>query len=446
MADHDRSRTGLQTAADFARFARSVVRIAKAAATSGLQGAAIAAAKESLPLLIKLCICILVVLLTLPILIFTALPNIFFGYDSSKTGAVIGMTRQAMQIGGAYMSLEDFENTQMDSLVTSIASEYEERGDEISHIEVNSDFDEDDLLWFIAINSVDYRQDLNEMDAEEIRQLGVSRLHYFADLITDGDGSSILQITVEHLDPDDLMDQLSFDDDARIWAGALYETLAKSDVLERYASYFEPYRPSYGGDTSYGGSVEHGGSYKNEIDISQFVEPDSKNNLDLAAYAIQAWENNWGYVWGTYGNVLTESLFQYKLQQYPDGVGNYEGFIREHWLDRRTADCVGLIKGYGWLDADTLTINYATNGMPDYGANQMYQAAVDSGADHGSMPTLPEIPGLAVWKSGHIGIYIGGGYVVEAMSTKNGVVRTEVEGRGWVGWCKIPYIEYLEES
>ena len=91
-----------------------------------------------------------------------------------------------------------------------------------------------------------------------------------------------------------------------------------------------------------------------------------------------------------------------------------------------------------------MSIGYAENGMPDYGANQMYQAAVDAGADHGLISTMPEVVGLAVWKDGHIGVYIGGGYVIEAMSTKKGVVKTQVEGRGWEGWCKIPYIEYLE--
>jgi len=30
------------------------------------------------------------------------------------------------------------------------------------------------------------------------------------------------------------------------------------------------------------------------------------------------------------------------------------------------------------------------------------------------------------------------------MGTKYGVVRTEVAGRGWQGWCRIPYIEYRE--
>ena len=60
----------------------------------------------------------------------------------------------------------------------------------------------------------------------------------------------------------------------------------------------------------------------------------------------------------------------------------------------------------------------------------------------GTIDTMPDIPGLAVWHDGHIGVYIGGGQVVEAMGTKYGVVKTELAGRGWTHWLKIPYINY----
>ena len=139
-----------------------------------------------------------------------------------------------------------------------------------------------------------------------------------------------------------------------------------------------------------------------------------------------------GYVWGTYGNVLTESLLAYKVSQYPDGVGNHENFIRAHWLGGRTTDCVGLIKGYSWLSPETMTIDYGTHGMPDIGANQMYYTARESGP----ISTMPDIPGLAVWHEGHIGVYIGGGQVIEAMGTKNGVVKTELAKRNWTHWLK----------
>ncbi len=399
------------------------------------------------PFLVKAVAVISVLLLLNPLMIFTALPNMFFGYGSSETEEITRMTEQAMTIGGIYTSLEDFDSTQVDSIVTSIANEYEENGTTIDKIEVSSDVEEEDLLWLIAINSVAHQQDLDAMSAEDVRSFCTAHLVLTPSLdFLTGEGDAVnttLKIQIEKPDPDQLMDQLGFDEEAKTWAGAMFEVLRDSDALKKYASYFEEFHPSYEGDTSYeggGSNLEHGSGQGSAIDTSHFVSPGTKNNLDLAAYAVQAWENNWGYVWGTYGNVLTESLFAYKLKQYPDGVGKYKDFIRANWLGRRTADCVGLIKGYGWLDASSGAIRYGTNGMPDYGANQMYQSA----AVKGPMSTMPEIPGLAVWKSGHIGIYIGNGYVIEAMGTKYGVVKTKVDGRGWQGWCRLPSITYIE--
>ena len=192
------------------------------------------------------------------------------------------------------------------------------------------------------------------------------------------------------------------------------------------------------GGGSYDGSFIAGGDRSIELDISTFADPTTKNATDLVTYAVHAWESGWGYVWGTYGNVLTESLLAYKVSQYPDGVGNHENFIRAHWLGGRTTDCVGLIKGYSWLSPETMTIDYGTHGMPDIGANQMYYTARESGP----ISTMPDIPGLAVWHEGHIGVYIGGGQVIEAMGTKYGVVKTELADRGWTHWLKIPYINY----
>ncbi|MBQ7871092.1 MAG: hypothetical protein IJ357_03020 [Oscillospiraceae bacterium] len=100
------------------------------------------------------------------------------------------------------------------------------------------------------------------------------------------------------------------------------------------------------------------------IDTTGYIDPATKNNLDLVQWAIGAERSGWGYVWGTCGQVLDEALLEAKLEQYPDALGEYEAFIRETWLYRRTADCVGLIKGYGWFDPETQEIRCNTNGMP----------------------------------------------------------------------------------
>ena len=176
------------------------------------------------------------------------------------------------------------------------------------------------------------------------------------------------------------------------------------------------------------------------IDISELST--EKNNLDLVKWAEYAYENKWGYVWGSHGDVLTESELQRLISVFGNNVSEKEEYIRSHWLGRRTADCVGLIKGYGWYDSTSGTIKYGTNGMKGVTANGMYAAATEKGP----ISTMPDIPGLAVWHDGHIGIYIGNGYVIHAANTYDGVIKTPITSSGWTHWLKIPYINYIEEQ
>lgn len=178
------------------------------------------------------------------------------------------------------------------------------------------------------------------------------------------------------------------------------------------------------------------------IDTSGYTDPTTKNNLDLVQWAIAAQKAGWGYVYGTYGGICDRTNLEYKEKQYPDEVGGYADFIRQNWLGKRTADCVGLIKGYGWLNPETCEVEYGTNGMPDISANAMFENATEKG----TIDTIPEIPGLAVWREGHIGIYTGNGEVIQAANTHDGVIRTPIGNTGWTHWLKIPYISYIETA
>ena len=178
------------------------------------------------------------------------------------------------------------------------------------------------------------------------------------------------------------------------------------------------------------------------IDTSDYTDPNTKNNLDLVKWAEYAADKGWGYVYGTYGTVLSESMLTAKMEQYPDEVATKEQFIRDTWLGKRTADCVGLIKGYGWFNTASQDTEIGSNGMQDLSANGMY----DTATVKGEISTIPETPGLAVWKDGHIGIYIGDGNVVEAYGTERGVIRSVLAGGGWTHWLEVPSINYVEQE
>ena len=175
-----------------------------------------------------------------------------------------------------------------------------------------------------------------------------------------------------------------------------------------------------------------------DIDLSNT----DKNNLDLVKWAQMAYDNKWGYVWGSHGNVLTANELKRLEKTFGSHVTDKEEYIKSHWLGRRTSDCVGLIKGYGWYDETSGTIEYGANGMKDVTADGMFSAAVEKGP----ISTMPDIPGIAVWHQGHIGVYIGNGYVIHAANTYDGVIKTPITSSGWTHWLKVPYINYIEET
>lgn len=171
----------------------------------------------------------------------------------------------------------------------------------------------------------------------------------------------------------------------------------------------------------------------------------SKTGAGLAAWAESIITGgNHVYWYGTYCNPCSTSLLSGKTRQYPS---HYEAkrqpTYKKHIQQGKIAtDCVGLIKGYYWEKDGA--IKYKRDGLPDKGANGMYSATKIKD----TIDTLPEIPGLLVWTSGkgHIGVYVGGGYVVEARGFSYGVQRNKLSARGFKYWGMCPYIDYTAEE
>lgn len=151
------------------------------------------------------------------------------------------------------------------------------------------------------------------------------------------------------------------------------------------------------------------------------------------------------YWYGCYYNPCTETLLQRKAKQYPAHYTNGRmSTYRKHIAAKQIAgDCVnGAIKGAIWSELGTRTPEYASHGCPDKSADGMFAFCKQQGMEWGAIKTIPDKPGVAVRFSGHVGIYVGNGEVVEWKGFNYGCVITQLKKGKWTHWYELPWIIY----
>lgn len=130
------------------------------------------------------------------------------------------------------------------------------------------------------------------------------------------------------------------------------------------------------------------------------------------------------YVYGAKGEILTQRLYDELKNRY----GSLVWASDRNKIGKYCVDCSGLISWYtGKVRNSTSYKNTATKIL---GINQIKKA----------------VPGCAVWRSGHIGIYIGNDEVIEAKGSAYGVVKTRVRDGNWTHILWLSEIEYDEEK
>ena len=146
--------------------------------------------------------------------------------------------------------------------------------------------------------------------------------------------------------------------------------------------------------------------------------------------------NNFGnpYWWDTYGQIATEELYFEKKKYYPK---YYEATDFASQYGKRVFDCSGLIKGYLWADDFVEEPRY--NKLEDYNSSEFLELCKIKG----DIYDLPEIYGLLLFFSGHVGVYIGDGKTIEARGHDFGVIETRVIDRPWKKWGKLSLISYI---
>lgn len=154
---------------------------------------------------------------------------------------------------------------------------------------------------------------------------------------------------------------------------------------------------------------------------------------DLISKFKYAIEVKGGYIWGTSGQVWTQKDQNNSSREMTVKYG-------ARWIGHQVWDCSGLFRwAYRQLGTDCA---HGSNSIFDRYCKQTGQLKAGKRTDGGEL-----LPGMAVFTGtvgdhGHIGLYIGDGYVIEAKGTQYGVVKSKVTESRWTWWGMLTAVDY----
>ena len=132
------------------------------------------------------------------------------------------------------------------------------------------------------------------------------------------------------------------------------------------------------------------------------------------------------YVYGAKGcyGKLTQAHLNSLILAYPNVFTNIYITKARKLVDKICTDCSGLP---AWYTGKNI------------GSYQLYKSA----SERHPISTIAQAPvGAILWKSGHVGIYIGDGYCIEAKGIDYGTVESKVAKTKFTHWLLFDYIDY----
>ena len=134
------------------------------------------------------------------------------------------------------------------------------------------------------------------------------------------------------------------------------------------------------------------------------------------------------YVYGAKGEILTESRLDILAKQNPSMYTSAYKTKARKFLGQHCTDCSGLISWYTGIIRGS------------YNYHDTADKKVAIGALDESMV------GWALWKPGHIGVYTGDGYCIEAKGIDYGTIKSKVTTTAWQKALKLCDIDYSAET
>ena len=155
----------------------------------------------------------------------------------------------------------------------------------------------------------------------------------------------------------------------------------------------------------------------------------------------QALDEKWGYIWAKAGEEWTAAK-QANLEKTTDANRETGRKYGKKWIGHKVADCSGL---FSWAFKQLGSCMY-------HGSDTIWNKyCVAQGKLVNGQRTDGQVlkPGTAVFtynkvkkNRGHIGLYIGDGWVIEAEGTIKGVIKSKLTNSKWVEWGELKYVDY----
>ena len=168
----------------------------------------------------------------------------------------------------------------------------------------------------------------------------------------------------------------------------------------------------------------------------------TRKGQTIAEYAVS--KIGCAYIYGGYGEKKCSPSFrkeragaypEYKAKMYqycPVLSGKQSSCAGCKYDGKQAYDCAQLTR-YSCKAAGQALVS---------GANSQWTKT--AWEQKGTIDSLPDVPGVILYhmndagRMTHTGVYIGGGYAVEARGHAYGVVKTKVSSRSWTHWAALP--------
>lgn len=162
---------------------------------------------------------------------------------------------------------------------------------------------------------------------------------------------------------------------------------------------------------------------------------DIGGQIETVRAGIVGGKNRHGYVYGGQGETYSQALAEKWTEErrsVPKTRDRNTYFIADcaRWYGRKVEDCSGLI------------VNAIRTVIPKFGDRTANRFIKTSCSETGGMAAMPETAGIVLWKNGHIGVYVGDGWVIEARGTEYGVVKSKLSTQPWKKWGYLKDVDY----